>query len=104
MTIFASWEIKPLKAACDAADPGAAIKIAASCISIACRQHTRIYNHGGNPCIQISAYSSSLLDPCLCCDLMYYLNLETFFNQPDADLKIMLAEAAETPPETKENP
>lgn len=35
--------------------------------------------------------------------LMYYLNLETFFNQPDADLKIMLAEAAESPPETNEN-
>lgn len=30
--------------------------------------------------------------------MMYYLNLETFFNQPDADLKIMLAEAAESPP------
>lgn len=31
--------------------------------------------------------------------LMYYLNLHTFFNQPDADLKIMLAEASEAPPE-----
>lgn len=30
--------------------------------------------------------------------MMYYLNLETFFNQPDADLKIMLAGAAESPP------
>ena len=30
--------------------------------------------------------------------MMYYLNLETFFNQPDADLKIMLAEVAESPP------
>lgn len=30
--------------------------------------------------------------------MMYYLNLETFFNQPDADLKIMLAKAAESPP------
>lgn len=30
--------------------------------------------------------------------LMYYLNLHTFFNQPDADLKIMLAEASEAPP------
>lgn len=30
--------------------------------------------------------------------MMYYLNMETFFNQPDADLKIMLAEAAESPP------
>lgn len=35
--------------------------------------------------------------------LMYYLNLETFFNQPDADLKIMLAQASESPPETNEN-
>lgn len=32
--------------------------------------------------------------------LMYYLNLEKFFNQPDADLKIMLAEASESPPQT----
>lgn len=31
--------------------------------------------------------------------LMYYINLESFFNQPDADLKIMLAEASEPPPE-----
>lgn len=31
--------------------------------------------------------------------LMYYINLESFFNRPDADLKIMLAEAAESPPE-----
>ena len=30
--------------------------------------------------------------------MMYYLNMETFFNQPEADLKIMLAEAAESPP------
>ena len=30
--------------------------------------------------------------------LMYYLNLQTFFNQPDADLKIMLAEASEEAP------
>ena len=30
--------------------------------------------------------------------LMYYLNLHTFFNQPDADLKNMLAEASEAPP------
>ncbi len=30
--------------------------------------------------------------------MMYYLNLETFFNQPDADLKIMLAGATESPP------
>ena len=32
--------------------------------------------------------------------LMYYLNLEKFFNQPDADFKKMLAEAAESPPES----
>lgn len=31
--------------------------------------------------------------------LMYYINLESFFNQPDADLKIMLAEASKPPPE-----
>ena len=31
--------------------------------------------------------------------LMYYINLETFFNQPKADLNIMLAEAAEGPPQ-----
>ena len=30
--------------------------------------------------------------------LMYYLNLQTFFNQPDADLKIMLPEASEEAP------
>ena len=30
--------------------------------------------------------------------LMYYLNMQTFFNQPDADLKIMLAEASEEAP------
>ncbi len=35
--------------------------------------------------------------------LMYYLNLEKFFNQPDADLKIMLADASESPPEETEN-
>lgn len=35
--------------------------------------------------------------------LMYYINLETFFNQPDADLKIMLALASESPPGTNEN-
>ena len=33
--------------------------------------------------------------------LMYYLNLHTFFNQPDGDLKIMLAEASEAPPENE---
>lgn len=35
--------------------------------------------------------------------LMYYLNLETFFNNPDADLELMLAEASESPPEQAEN-
>lgn len=30
--------------------------------------------------------------------LMYYLNLEKFLNQPDANLNIMLAEASESPP------
>ena len=35
--------------------------------------------------------------------LMYYLNLEKFLNQPDADLKIMLANASEPPPEPPEN-
>ncbi len=34
---------------------------------------------------------------------MDYLNLEKFLNQPDADLKIMLAEASESPPEVPEN-
>lgn len=34
--------------------------------------------------------------------MMYYLNLEKFFNQPDADLKLMLAEASEVPPEVPE--
>ena len=31
--------------------------------------------------------------------LMYYLNLEKFFNQPDADLHHMLAEVSESPPQ-----
>lgn len=31
--------------------------------------------------------------------LMYYLNMENFFNQPDADLNRMLEEIAESPPE-----
>lgn len=35
--------------------------------------------------------------------LMYYLNLENFLNQPDADLKILLAQASEAPPEVIEN-
>jgi len=29
--------------------------------------------------------------------LMYYLNINTFFNKPDEDLKLMLMEAAEPP-------
>lgn len=36
--------------------------------------------------------------------MMYYLNLEKFFNQPDADLKIMLEQASESPPDTAEMP
>ena len=35
--------------------------------------------------------------------LMYYPNLEKFFNQPDADLKFMLTEASESPPEDTKN-
>ena len=35
--------------------------------------------------------------------LMYYLNLEKFLNQPDADLNSMLIEASESPPEDSEN-
>ena len=35
--------------------------------------------------------------------LMYYLNLEKFLNQPDADLNCMLIEASESPPEDPEN-
>lgn len=35
--------------------------------------------------------------------LMYNLNLEKFLNQPDADLKTMLAEASESPPYDTEN-
>ncbi len=31
--------------------------------------------------------------------LMYYINLENFFNTPDADLKILLSENSEPPPE-----
>lgn len=34
--------------------------------------------------------------------LMYYLNLENFFNNPEADLKRMLVEAANPPPEGEE--
>lgn len=35
--------------------------------------------------------------------LMYYLNLHAFFNQPDADMKNMLEEAAESPPIQTDN-
>ena len=35
--------------------------------------------------------------------LIYYLNMMAFFNQPDADLIIMLAHAAVAPPEEVEN-
>lgn len=31
---------------------------------------------------------------------MYYLDLEKFLNQPDADLNIMLAETSESPLES----
>lgn len=34
--------------------------------------------------------------------LMYYLNLYKFFNQPDADMKNMLAEVSESPPQLTE--
>ena len=34
--------------------------------------------------------------------LMYYLNMEKFFNQPDADLNKMLEEIAESPPKIEE--
>jgi hypothetical protein len=33
---------------------------------------------------------------------MYYLNIEKFFDQPDADLNKMLEEIAESPPEISE--
>lgn len=35
--------------------------------------------------------------------LMYYINLESFFNRPDADFRIMLEEIAEAPPDELEN-
>lgn len=31
--------------------------------------------------------------------MMYYLNMQNFFNMPDADLKIMLEQASKSPPE-----
>ena len=50
-----------------------------------------------------SSWSFSELTTIIRIILMYYLNLEKFLNQPDADLKIMLANASESPPETSEN-
>ena len=35
--------------------------------------------------------------------LMYYLDLEKLLNQPDADWKIMIAEAADSPPDNSVN-
>ncbi len=35
--------------------------------------------------------------------MMYYLNLEKYLNQPDADLKMMFVEVSEAPPEVPEN-
>ena len=35
--------------------------------------------------------------------LMEYLNMNNFFNKPDADMKLMLEAAAESPPEVTEN-
>lgn len=32
--------------------------------------------------------------------MMEYLNIDTFFNMPDADMKLMLEDAAESPPDT----
>ena len=44
-------------------------------------------------------WSFSGLDTIVRIVLMYYLNLEKFFNQPDADLNKMLAELSESPPQ-----
>lgn len=35
--------------------------------------------------------------------VMYCLDIEKFFNQPDADMKTMLAETSKSPPEDTEN-
>ena len=35
--------------------------------------------------------------------LISFINMEKFLNNPDVDLKIMLAEASEAPPEEDEN-
>ncbi len=36
----------------------------------------------------------------VCIVLVYYINLENFFNQPDADLRKMLEKASESPSES----
>ena len=36
-------------------------------------------------------------------NIMEYLNMNNFFNMPDADMKLMLEAAAESPPEVTEN-
>ena len=36
-------------------------------------------------------------------ELREYLNMNNFFNMPDADMKLMLEAAAESPPEVTEN-
>lgn len=35
--------------------------------------------------------------------MMYYINIHSFFNKPDEDLRRMLIEASESPPEEEEN-
>ena len=35
--------------------------------------------------------------------LMEYINMDTFFNMPDADMEMMLEEAAESAPDNAEN-
>ena len=35
--------------------------------------------------------------------LTEYLNMNNFFNMPDADMKLMLEAVSESPPETTEN-
>lgn len=35
--------------------------------------------------------------------MMYYINIKTFFNKPDEDLRLMLIEASESPPQEEEN-
>ena len=48
-------------------------------------------------------WSFSGLVTMVCIVLMYYINLNTFFEKPDEDLKKMLLEAAESPPEESNN-